>query len=45
MAAAGALHLVSHVISYAGASFIESRGDAVTQDRAQDRLAQPVGSI
>lgn len=29
MAAAGALHLVSHVISYAGASFIESRGDAV----------------
>jgi hypothetical protein len=45
MAAAGALHLVSHVISYAGASFIESRGDAVAQDRAQDRLAQPVGSI
>ncbi len=45
MAAAGALHLVSHAISYAGASFIESRGDAVTQDRAQDRLAQPVGSI
>jgi hypothetical protein len=29
MAAAGALHLVSHVITYAGASFIESRGDAV----------------
>lgn len=45
MAAAGALHLVSHVLSYAGASFIESRGDAVRQDLAQDRLAQPVGSI
>ena len=32
MAAAGALHLVSHVISYAGASFAESRGDAIAAD-------------
>ncbi len=29
MAAAGALHLVSHVLSYVGASIIESRGEAV----------------
>jgi hypothetical protein len=29
MAAAGALHLVSHVLSYAGASWVESRGDVV----------------
>jgi hypothetical protein len=33
MAAAGALHLVSHVISYAGASFIERRGSAVSATR------------
>jgi hypothetical protein len=46
MAAAGALHLASHVISYAGASFIESRGDAVVQEtRVQEGLAQPAGSI
>jgi hypothetical protein len=32
MAAAGALHLVSHVISYAMASYIEGRGDAVRAD-------------
>ncbi|MCG2840211.1 hypothetical protein L6Q21_04345 [Sandaracinobacter sp. RS1-74] len=42
MAAAGALHLVSHVISYAGASFVESRGETI----AADRLPTPVaGSI
>ena len=41
MAAAGALHLVSHVISYAGASYIESRGDAVVEDR----LPSAAGSI
>lgn len=32
MAAAGALHLISHVISYAVASFVESRGDAIAAD-------------
>ncbi|MGL6042533.1 MAG: hypothetical protein ACRC1J_01280 [Sandaracinobacteroides sp.] len=36
MAAAGALHLGSHVISYAFASFIESRGDVVRRDAAED---------
>lgn len=41
MAAAGALHLVSHVISYAGASYSESRGDAVEEDR----LPSAAGSI
>ncbi len=45
MAAAGALHLAGHLLSYTGASFAESRGDALVQDRAQDRLAQPAGSI
>lgn len=33
MAAAGALHIASHVISYAGASFIEGRGEAVTEEQ------------
>lgn len=32
MAAAGALHMTGHVLSYLGASFIESRGDAVRFD-------------
>jgi hypothetical protein len=41
MAAAGALHLVSHVITYAGASYIESRGDAVEEER----LHSPAGSF
>ena len=41
MAAAGALHLVSHVISYVGASTIESRGDTV----AEEGLPQAAGSL
>ncbi len=32
MAAAGALHLLSHAITYGGASFIESRGNAVREE-------------
>lgn len=41
MAAAGALHLVSHVISYVGASTIESRGETV----AEEGLPQAAGSL
>ena len=33
MAAAGALHMLGHAISYAGASFVESQGDAVSHAR------------
>jgi len=36
MAAAGALHMLGHVISYAGASFAESRGDAVARMASGD---------
>lgn len=36
MAAAGALHMLGHVLSYAGASFAESRGDAIAQVISRD---------
>ncbi len=39
MAAAGALHMLGHVISYAGASFVESRGDAVYGAGSDVRLS------
>jgi hypothetical protein len=39
MAAAGALHLVSHVLSYATASWVESRGDVVTHAPAAANAA------
>jgi hypothetical protein len=47
MAAAGALHLASHVISYAFASFIESRGEAVRGELALSPTMppQPAGSL
>lgn len=45
MAAAGALHLVSHVISYAGASFIESRGATMRGRADAPAAAAPVGSV
>lgn len=38
MAAAGALHLAGHVISYAMSSLVESRGETIEADR----LTQPV---
>jgi len=36
MAAAGALHMLGHVLSYAGASFAESRGDAIAPVISRD---------
>jgi hypothetical protein len=45
MAAAGALHLVSHVLSYAGASWIESRGSAVRVDGAPQSMILPPQAV
>lgn len=45
MAAAGALHLVSHGISYAGATFIESRGSTIRGHDEPSPAAAPAGSV
>ena len=45
MAAAGALHLVSHILSYAGASFVESRGQTMRSLTSERLPAAPAGSV
>lgn len=44
MAAAGALHLVSHGISYACATFVESRGSTIRCDEDPAPAAAPAGN-